>query len=50
MIVDFTWLFSKLPNNRQIILAKDWNKNSESVNIFKFLIFIMLMMLLTYDL
>ncbi|CAI2162747.1 12540_t:CDS:10 [Funneliformis geosporum] len=24
MIVDFAWLSSKLPNNRQIVLAKDW--------------------------
>ncbi|GES80151.1 putative tyrosyl-DNA phosphodiesterase [Rhizophagus clarus] len=30
MIVDFVWLFTKLPNNRQIILAKDWDENSES--------------------
>ncbi|GBC17287.2 phospholipase D/nuclease [Rhizophagus irregularis DAOM 181602=DAOM 197198] len=30
MIVDFPWLFTKLPNNRQIILAKDWDANSES--------------------
>ncbi|CAG8522773.1 1833_t:CDS:10 [Funneliformis caledonium] len=26
MIVDFAWLSSKLPNNRQIVLAKDWRK------------------------
>ncbi|RIA86535.1 tyrosyl-DNA phosphodiesterase I [Glomus cerebriforme] len=28
MIVDFAWLFAKLPNNRQIVLAKDWDINN----------------------